>query len=173
MLWLVVAAAVLVSALVVTGVHLASRRIAAQREHDDGPNVRSAATFEVRREQGALPELLDGLHAGLEAIGADASSFAARGAGFELDGVLGEVSFRVSLARVALDDEEALPSSSERYLLLLHTRTLGRYRYVAPPDSPTTRTLLGAIDVTLRASEDVGAVTWQSRQHLGADGPRP
>lgn len=169
MFWLVLAAAVVASALVVMGVGLASRRLAAQREHDDRPNVRSAVTFALRREQGALPTLLDAIHAQLDAVGADASSFAARGAGFELDGVLGEVSFRVSLAPIALDEEEALPSISERFLLLLHARTLGRYRYVAPPDTPTTRTLLSAIDATLRTSDDVGEVTWQSRQDVGAD----
>ncbi len=163
MLWLVVSVAVLLSGLVIAGVRIASRKVAAHREHDDQPGVQSAVTFELRREESALPTLLDRLHARLEAIGADAGAFTAKGAGFELDGMLGADAFRVTLATIH-EDDEALPSSFTGYLLILHARTLGRYRYVAPPANETTSQLLRAIDTVLRAAPDVSEVVWRSRQ---------
>lgn len=164
MLWLVVSVAVMLSALVIAGVGIASRRVAAHREHDDQPGVQSAVTFELRREDGYLPALLDRLHARLEAIGADAGSFTAKGAGFELDGMLGADAFRVTLATIHEPDDETLPSSFEGYLLILHARTLGRYRYVAPPANETTAQLLRAIDSVLRTAPEVSQVAWRSRQ---------
>ncbi len=171
MLWLVVSVAVLGGALLVLLVRVATLRLATHAEHDDQPGVHSAATFQLRKDPEALASLLDRVHAALERAGADASTFQASsaresGEAFELDGMLGVDSFRVTLARITLDDE--LPSSHEGYLLLLHARTLGRYRYVAPPDNETTRTLLAALDRGVRSPNDVLGVTWQRRQDAGA-----
>jgi len=164
MLLLVVSVAILLGALVITGVGIASRRVAAHREHDDQPGVQSAVTFELPRDEGSLPALLDRLHARLESAGADAGSFAAKGVGFELDGMLGADTFRVTLAPIHEPTDEVLPSSFEGYLLILHARILGRYRYVAPPATQTTTTLLGAIDSALRTAPEVSEVVWRSRQ---------
>lgn len=167
MLWIVLAAAILGSGLVLILVRHASLELARNAEHEDQPGVQSAVTFHLRRDDEALAALLDGLHAALEDAGADASTFQARGEGFELDGMLGVDSFRVSVARIE-PHEDALPASHEPFLLLLHARTLGRYRYVAPPNNETTKTLLAAIAVGLRKSRDVHAITWQSRKDAGA-----
>jgi hypothetical protein len=157
LLWL--ALAVIGAALVLLGAQVGSRWLASWREHDDAPGVRSAATFVVDDEPEAIAAVLAQLEHALEAIGADAGSFDARGAGFELDGMLGESAFRVTVARLAGDDE--LPPA---YLLLLHARTLGRYRYVAPPATATTHALLRAIDEALAACPDVTSLSWRTRQ---------
>jgi hypothetical protein len=155
--WL--ALALVGTALVVLGVGAGSRWLAAKKEHDDAPGVRSAATFVIDDDPEAIGAVLARLGHALEAIGADHGSFDARGAGFELDGVLGESAFRVTVAR--LDESDDLPPT---YLLLLHARTLGRYRYVAPPATATTHALLQAMDEALASCPEVASLAWRTRQ---------
>lgn len=159
MLVLWIALALVGTALVVLGANAGTRWLAARKEHDDAPGVRSAATFSLDDDPESIASVLAALGHALEAIGVDASSFEAKGAGFELDGTLGESAFRVTVAR--LDDEDGAPPT---YLLLLHARTLGRYRYVAPPPTATTHALLQAMDEALASCPEVASLAWRTRQ---------
>lgn len=170
---LVVAVAALVALLVVRP------RLERGAELDDPPGVRSALVFaldrdappQVRSSPGpdadpALvvpsPEVLDAIAASLEAAGADVSRWQASGAVLELEGLVGESAFKLTIG--------ALEPGA--FLLVVHARTLGRRRWVAPPPTEAMRSVLLAVDRGVRRAPGVRGLAWRRRQH-GAAAERP
>ena len=152
-------------------------RLAKNAELGDAPGMRSTLVFQLAPGAGALegtdedggasvppPAVLDAIAASLETAGADASHWTTLGGVLEMHGMLGADTFKLTLG--------ALEGGA--FLLVVHTRTLGRTRWVAPPATDAMRTVLFAVDRGIRAAPGVAGIVWRRRQDdVGAEGARP
>ncbi len=151
-------------------------RLQTNAELGDAPGMRSTLVFQVVGSAGTRdeadedggsvppPAVLDAIAASLEAAGADASHWTTLGGVLEMHGMLGVDTFKLTLG--------ALEGGA--FLLVVHTRTLGRTRWVAPPATDAMRTVLVAVDRGVRAAPGVLGVVWRRRQDdVTAEGARP
>lgn len=112
----------------------------------------------------APPDVLDAISASLDAAGADASHWSSVGGVLELQGMVGADTFKLTVG--------ALENGA--FLLVVHARTLGRTRWVAPPATDAMRTVLGAVDRGVRTAPGVRRLVWRRRQDdASVEGARP